>query len=402
MVVWTRTIVIFSFVLLTFTTYPIKTQAEEWKKPDIHAESAILIDAKTGSVLYSKNENQRQYPASITKIVTGIIALETTKPDEIVTVSKEARYEEGTRIYLGEGEQKPMIDLIYGLLMNSGNDAATAIAEHIDGSKAEFAKRMNRFIKERIGVENTQFQNPHGLHDPDHYTTASDMALIARYAMRNPTFREIVSTKTKPWEGEEWKSNLVNHNKLLWSYEGANGIKNGFTDQAGYTLVGSAKRGNTEIIGVLLKSKSSTEAFSDMTALLDYGFEGFETKLVMNKNETRTNASEQASSTFIANDAVWVIVRKGEEPIVSMDENGIITIESPTGGLKSTVQLSRLEQEPRPTSKATAEAETKSEPPERRSAWEIAIWITWLLMNLFLCLIATLLRRKKRRGMGLR
>lgn len=230
------------------------------------------MDAKSGQVLYGKNEHKRMYPASITKIVTGIIALEEADPASLVTVSEEARNEEGTRVFLAEGELVTMEKLVYGLLVNSGNDAATAIAESIDGSEARFAERMNRFVEQKLELRDTHFTNPHGLPDEEHYTTAEDMAVIARYAMRNAQFRQIVATKTLPWTGEEWDSELMNHNRMLWDYEGANGVKNGYTNAAGFTLVTSAERGGHELIGVVMKTASSEEIYAYMTALLDYGF----------------------------------------------------------------------------------------------------------------------------------
>lgn len=246
------------------------TQPSE-QLPDMpQSESAILIDAKSGAVLFAKNETERLYPASITKIVTGIIALEQADPAEIVTVSKNARGEDGTRIYLAEGEQKPMLDLIEGMLVNSGNDAATAIAEHMDGTNELFAQRMNEFVHQ-LGARDTNFMNPSGLPDENQYTTAKDMAKIAQYAMQNEQFRQVVAIKSKPWVGQEWVSKLENHNKLLGSYEGAIGVKNGFTQAAGYTLVSAAKRGDTELIGVILKGATDAGVYMDMSKLLDYG-----------------------------------------------------------------------------------------------------------------------------------
>lgn len=194
------------------------------------------------------------YPASITKILTAIIAIEGSNLNDTVTVSKKAREVDGTRVYLEEGEQVPLKKLLQGLLINSGNDAAIAIAEHVSGNVTDFSKVMNRTAKEKIGVRNSNFINPHGLFDPNHQTTAYDMAKITQYAMKNKTFREIVGTKELRWNGEGWKTTLYNHNKLLWRYEGVNGGKNGYVDESGSTLVTSAKRGSTELIAVTLKA----------------------------------------------------------------------------------------------------------------------------------------------------
>jgi D-alanyl-D-alanine carboxypeptidase (penicillin-binding protein 5/6) len=260
-------------------------EASSLAPDELSGESAILIDATTGQVLFEKNPHVKLYPASITKIATGIYAIEKGNPDDIVTVSKKARYEEGTRVYLGEGEQVPLRKLEYGLLMHSGNDAATAIAEHLSQTTEQFAEELNAYLQEKVGVTETHFANAHGLHDPDHYTTASDMAKIAQYAMKNSEFREIVATNRLPWDGEEWKSELINHNKLLRDYEGATGIKNGFTDQAMHTLVGSAKRGDTELIAVTMKASASPQAYKDVTKMLDYGFANYETKQIASASE---------------------------------------------------------------------------------------------------------------------
>ena len=301
------------------------SNAEAVHVPDVAAESAILVDGRTGTVLYSKNATEQMYPASITKIVTAIVALETADVSDIVTVSKAARWEEGTRVYLEEGEQMSMWQLLLGMMVNSGNDASTAIADHIDGSKEKFAERMNAFVREHAGAMNSQFRNPHGLPDPDHYTTAEDMAKIARYAMQNEQFRELVGTKRVNWTGETWQTSLVNHNKLLGTYEGATGIKNGYTTAAGQTLVASAKRGDMEIIGVVLKSPSNQQLYKDMRGLLDYGFAAFEQKQLFDENEVY-HMEGMLNVDYVAEKPIWTIVPKGEEPQLLVDTLGNIRV----------------------------------------------------------------------------
>ncbi|GMK38483.1 serine-type D-Ala-D-Ala carboxypeptidase [Paenibacillus sp. CCS19] len=301
------------------------TEAEVVQKPEVAAESAVLIDGRTGTVLYSKNATEQMYPASITKIVTAIVALETADVSDTVTVSKDARWEEGTRVYLEEGEQMSMWQLLLGMMVNSGNDASTAIADHIDGSKEKFAERMNAFVREHAGAMNSQFRNPHGLPDPDHYTTAEDMAKIARYAMQNEQFRELVGTKKVNWTGETWQTTLVNHNKLLGTYEGATGIKNGYTTAAGQTLVASAKRGDMEIIGVVLKSPSSDQLYKDMRGLLDYGFAAFEQKRLFDENEVY-HMEGMPNVDYVAEKPIWTVVPKGEEPELLVDTTGSVRV----------------------------------------------------------------------------
>jgi serine-type D-Ala-D-Ala carboxypeptidase (penicillin-binding protein 5/6) len=278
-----------AFATVETTQLPARSAVEPTTSgPDLTAKSAVLMDLDSGQVLYQKNPNERHYPASITKILTAILALEHSKLTELVKTSKLATEQEGNRVYLVEGEEETMEQMLYGLLLNSGNDAAVAIAEHIAGSVPAFADMMNAKAKE-IGATNSHFVTPNGLHDPNHYTTAHDMALIARYAMQIPEFRTIVGTKYKEWHGKEWDTTLVNLNRLLWTYEGATGIKTGFTDQAQQTTVVSAKRGNTELLAVLLDIQGLNEARKEAADLLDYGFQHFHKVKLANKGQVMAN-----------------------------------------------------------------------------------------------------------------
>lgn len=299
----------------------------------LESEAAILIEAETGTVLFAKNEEDQHYPASIAKLVTAIVALESSRLDEIVTVSKEARYEIGTRIYLSEGEQKPMLDLIYGLMLNSGNDAATAIAEHIDGTKEQFAERMNVFMRDKANAQRTVFTNPSGLPDSNMVTTAKDMAAIARYAMRNQLFREIVSTISMPWIGQEWVSELRNHNRLLGSYEGVTGIKNGYTRAARFTLVASAERDGMELIGVILKAPSSQLQYGEMRKLLDYGFEHFEKTEVIQAGDRHTvqSINRESSVIYEAREPVIGVQQKGQPPVMVVNRYGEVWLQTGAG-----------------------------------------------------------------------
>ncbi|EFM10210.1 peptidase S11 D-alanyl-D-alanine carboxypeptidase 1 [Paenibacillus curdlanolyticus YK9] len=300
------------------------------KPPELLAESAILMDRRTGTILYEKNASQRMYPASITKIVTAIVALESANVEDVVTVSKEARGEEGTRVYLEEGEQMKLWQLLLGMMVNSGNDAATAIAEHVDGSKEKFAEHMNAWIREKANAYDSQFRNPSGLPDPEHYTTAEDMAKITQYAMSNEKFRELVGTKKVIWNGQTWQTVLVNHNKLLGTYDGATGVKNGYTTLAGSTLVASAERNGMELIGVILKAPSSNQMYADMRSILDYGFAAFEPKLLFDENETYEMDGAPAVA-YTADEAIWTVVPKGEKPKVMVDATGVVHVMTSQG-----------------------------------------------------------------------
>ncbi len=244
-----------------------------WAAPWVTADAAVLIDANTGQVLFGKNLYQKRPPASTTKILTGIMALEMGKPNEVVIASRRAAHTEGSSIYLTEGEKLILDQIVQGALMKSGNDACVAIAEHIAGSVEEFAQLMN--IKAKLlGAGNSNFVNPHGLPDERHYTTAYDLAVIARYAMQNKRFAEIVGQKEKQidWYGQTWKRKLVNTNDLLWRYIWAEGIKTGTTRAAGQCLVSSASKDCRKLIAVVLRSG---DRYGDSERLFEYGFDNF-------------------------------------------------------------------------------------------------------------------------------
>lgn len=285
MFVKTRVMTVFLLIiqLLFAAAYPIQASAEQ-ETPEIQADSAVLMDMKTGQILWAKNADKPHYPASITKILTAILALENSNLDDLVVTPKLATLQEGNRVYLEEGEKIPMRQLLYGLLLQSGNDAAVAIAEHVAGSVPQFAKMMNDKAKE-IGAVHSHFVTPNGLHDPDHYTTARDMALIGRYAMQIPTFRQIVGSKTYVWHSQGWQSTLLNLNKMLWTYDGATGVKTGFTDQAHQTIVATAKRGQQEYLVCLMYGLTQQSIRDDASRLLDYGFAHFTTHLLAHKGE---------------------------------------------------------------------------------------------------------------------
>ena len=238
--------------------------------PNITAKSAIVIEASTGKVLYEKKAAQAMYPASTTKIMTLIAALEKGNMEDVLSVSANAANTEGSSIYLEAGERLKLSDILFGVMLHSGNDATVAVAEHISGSVEKFARLMTDKAK-AIGAVRTNFTNPSGLPDPKHYSTAHDLARITAYGYKNPVFREIVGTrhKTIPWNNKGYDRDLYNENKLLWRYEGADGVKTGYTDAAGQCLVSSAVRNNIRLIAVVL---DSDQMWDDSQALLNFAF----------------------------------------------------------------------------------------------------------------------------------
>jgi len=242
--------------------------------PSLNATSALLMDYTTGQILYQKNASERRPPASTTKMLTAIIAIESGNLDRTVIATKNAARADGSSIYLKAGEQHSLRELLYGILLNSGNDASIAVAENIAGSEQKFAERMTAKAHQ-IGAIHSHFQNCNGLPATGHFSTACDLAVIARYALHNPVFAGIVRTKRKliSWPGHPRERILLNHNKLLWSYQYADGVKTGYTEEAGRCLVSSATQSGRRLIVVVLKSK---DIYGDSTKLFDYGFKNYQ------------------------------------------------------------------------------------------------------------------------------
>lgn len=222
------------------------------------------MDADTGAVLYEKDADAQSLIASTTKIMTGCLICETCDLNEQITVPNEAVGIEGSSVYLKAGETLCVRDLLYGMLLQSGNDAATALALHCSGSVEAFAEQMNAKARE-LGLTNTHFANPHGLDDEENYGSARDLAKLTAYALKNPDFAQIVSTKTYRADDRCF----VNHNKLLWRCEGAIGVKTGYTKAAGRILVSAASRNGRTLICVTV---SAPDDWNDHCNLYDYGF----------------------------------------------------------------------------------------------------------------------------------
>ena len=241
--------------------------------PQIRGDAAVLMDYTTGALLYQKNADQHRPPASTTKILTAIIALERGKLDQVLTASVKAATAGGSSIWLVRGEKHSLRDLLYGLLLSSGNDAAVTLAEGLAGSEQNFATWMNRKA-EALGAGNSHFVNPNGLPEPNHYSSAHDLATITRYALQNQIFAAIVKTKEKvmDWPGHQTDRVMYNHNKLLWRYKYADGVKTGYTLQAGNCLVSTAIKDGHRLIAVVMHSN---DVYLDSERLFDYGFSNY-------------------------------------------------------------------------------------------------------------------------------
>ncbi|WP_058485427.1 D-alanyl-D-alanine carboxypeptidase family protein [Defluviitalea phaphyphila] len=256
----------------------------------VEAQSAILIEADTGRILWEKNAFEPRAMASTTKIMTCIIALEKGNLSDEVIVSKRAAKAPEVKLYLKEGEKQRLEDLLYALMMKSSNDVAIAIAEHISGSVEAFCEEMTEKAKE-LGAKNTVFKTPNGLDADGHQSTAYDLALITRYAMQNPKFVEIINTRslTIPKEGNYRSYYLNNTNRFLDEFPGANGVKTGYTGKAGYCFVGAAKQNDMQLISVVLASgwgpRGKEQKWIDTKKIMEYGFKNYKKVSIIEKNQ---------------------------------------------------------------------------------------------------------------------
>lgn len=249
-------------VLALFGSLSINTE-----KVSAYAASEIAMELSTQTVLTQSNADTKMPMASTTKIMTALVIIEDCNLDEVITVPDEAVGVEGSSIYLKKGEEIDVRDLVYGLMLRSGNDAATALAIHHSGSVEKFVEAMNKKAAS-IGAENTNFTNPSGLPDENHYTTARDLCNVACCAMKNETFKSVVSTKSYSGKFRSY----ANKNKMLYNYEGANGVKTGYTVKAGRCLVSSAERDGMDVVTVVLNCYDMYERSS---ALLDECFSDY-------------------------------------------------------------------------------------------------------------------------------
>ncbi len=290
------------------------------------AQGAVLLNADSGEVLFRQNENARLPMASTTKIMTALVAVEAMDPKTPVRITSDAVGVEGSSVYLTEGEVLTLEELLYCLMLSSANDAAVAIAIAVSGSVEAFSERMNDKAL-ALGLKDTHFTNPHGLDDPEHYTTAYELAVIAREALSNELLRTVMSTqkKTVPHMGEGGVRLLINHNKLLRSYEGAIGVKTGFTKKSGRCLVSAANRDGITLIAVTI---NDGDDWRDHAAMLDYGFSFYETVELCH------------AGAFEA--PLWVIGGQQEYVMVKNTDSASLTLPKDRGTIRCAVELPRF------------------------------------------------------------
>lgn len=306
----------------------IYREDESFSAPSIEAESALLMDLKSGRVIYSKNPDQRVFPASTTKILTGILALELCEDlNQEVTATVAALApitNEDSHMGILIGETLTMEQLINGMLVYSANDAANVIATHISGTSEHFVELMNEKAAE-LGATNTNFSNAYGIHDENHYTTAADMAIIAEYAMQNEKFREIVKTNryTIPATNKYGKERILPSTNLFlgtsrsfkYYNKRVTGIKTGYTSDAGYCLVSSATVDNTELLCVVMKCKNQDICYTNTNALLDYGFKNYKYQTITQPGDVITDsevldAKDDVRVAFTAEEEISALLPK--------------------------------------------------------------------------------------------
>lgn len=265
----------------------VESATKPTEEPILNAKAAIIYDRNTKEIIWGKNETERRAMASTTKIMTAIVVLEHGNLSDVVTISKKAASTGGSRLKISSGDKITVNDLLYGLMLRSGNDAAVALAEYVGGSIEGFATLMNKKAKE-LGLTNTNFVTPHGLDNEKHYTTAYELAVLTDYALENKTFAKIVNTKKTTININGNSRDIYNTNELLGVLEGVDGIKTGFTNNAGRCLVTSCTRDKNQIITVVLGCDTKKQRTSDSTKLIEYAF----------KNYTRINLEEIIKKEF--------------------------------------------------------------------------------------------------------
>lgn len=309
-------------LIIIFSNITYKAYAKE-EPPTVSADSVVLMDAETGEILYSKNPDAAYPPASTTKLMTALLTFERCNLDDVVTVDKNPPLADGSKIYLFEGEQIKVRDLLYGLLLVSGNDCAEALAEHISGTSDKFAVEMNKRALE-LGAKNTNFINPSGLFNDKHKTSAKDLALIMRELSKKPEYTKIATTsfyKMPPTNKSTAERPLWNENKLIqksssFYYDGCAGGKTGYTIQSQHSYVSTATRNSQKLIVSLVHDKNKT-FFPDAAALFNYGFNNFQLMHLFSKGDlVTTYTSNDLNIPLLAASDFYYIKEKGGSNIV--------------------------------------------------------------------------------------
>ena len=322
----------------------IETSANLNYEPKINSRSAVVIDRKSKNIIYGKNENVKKAMASTTKIMTAMVVIQNTNLNNTVEISKKAAGTGGSRLGLKAGDKVTVKDLLYGLLLRSGNDCAVALAEYVAGSVQEFSNLMNQNAQ-MLGLNNTHFVTPHGLDEEEHYTTAYELAILADYALNNEVFAQIVNTKSYTININKNSKTLNNTNELLGNLNGVYGVKTGFTNGAGRCLVTSIKRGNLDVICVVLGADTKKDRTRDSAKLIEYTFnkyeeidikekikESFEKWNEINGNRINIEKGESSKLELTLNDKDKIFtypIEKGTEDNINIEINANLKLKAP-------------------------------------------------------------------------
>lgn len=322
----------------------IETSANLNDEPKINSRSAVVIDRKSKNIIYGKNENVKKAMASTTKIMTAMVVIQNTNLNNIVDISKKSAGTGGSRLGLKAGDKITVKDLLYGLLLRSGNDCAVALAEYVAGSVPEFSNLMNQNAQ-MLGLNNTHFVTPHGLDEEEHYTTAYELAILADYALNNEVFAQIVNTKSYTININKNSKTLNNTNELLGNLNGVYGVKTGFTNGAGRCLVTSIKRGNLDVICVVLGADTKKDRTRDSAKLIEYTFnkyeeidikekikESFEKWNEINGNRINIEKGESSKLELTLNDKDKIFtypIEKGTEDNINIEINANLNLKAP-------------------------------------------------------------------------
>ena len=321
----------------------VESSAQIAEEPKLNARAAIIYDRTTKKTIWGKNENEKRAMASTTKIMTAIVVLENSNLNDIVTISKKAAGTGGSRLKVNEGDKITVESLLYGLMLRSGNDAAVALAEYVGGTIECFASLMNEKAEE-LELKNTHFVTPHGLDNEEHYTTAYELALLTDYALNNETFAKIVNTKSITININGNVRSIYNTNELLGCIQGVDGVKTGFTNNAGRCLVTSCTRNENQIITVVLGCDTKKQRTADSVKLIEYAFKNYtrinleemikkeyENWQQINKNRIYINKAQEKEIELKIEEIKTkaIPIKNGEEKNIKVEINAVYSYEAP-------------------------------------------------------------------------
>jgi D-alanyl-D-alanine carboxypeptidase len=283
--------------------------------PDISAVSAVLADSERGQILFEKKAQDKLHIAALCKLMTILIAIESSDLSANITISKDSIDADGSALSLAAGEKYTLEDLAYGIMLTSANDAAVAVAEHVSGDIENFVKKMNETAS-KLSMKNTNFKNPTGLYDEQQYTTANDIMLFINYAIKNPVFSRIFSTQVRPWNKHDGTTTmLTSQNKLFWSYDGVDGGKVSFNNKDQQTIIATATKGNMKLVCIILDSPE-IKLFTDASNVLDYGFDKYKKSILVRKNDVLKKVDISGNKIdLICGDDVYYVHPTGENYI---------------------------------------------------------------------------------------